>query len=326
MITDHLNKKNYYTKASPKCEEIVIVKLTEITENGIYGECVNYPQYKVFLLLTEISKKKYKQNIYKMFSPDKKYAVRVININDDMKIMDVSYSKIHESDQKNALEKHAYSERIYNLGQDIIKIYAKIASENNNYSEDVLTELFKYTVQIPLEQLEQLQNDSQDSNLNILEKYKDKYLTCLEDPITFFDKFNEECLRDIDEEKKIFYDIVISEYVKNINKRVKISDVIVTCDISLCVISESAVDVIKDILSIDPNISNIKIEHIASPKYRITCTDKRLNLAKISLDKICSIIKTNAEKYSNQGLSLDINQNYNTIRDKEYSLLNYSVH
>ena len=310
-----MTKNNYYTKESPKTEDIIVVRLTNITDNGIYGECITYPEYKVFLVMTEVSKRKQKVNVAKMFSPEKKYAVVVTNINTEMKIIDISYSKVHDSDQKGVIERHYYYEKIYNLGQDLIKMYTKLAKETGTYSETEINDMFKNIVQM---QLDNLENENLLlNNQEKLENVKDKYLTYLEDPKAFFEKY------EINPERKSFINELINEFVHNINKRVKISDVIISCDITLCVLTESAVNIIKKILTDNIDNKNIKIEHISSPKYRITVTEKRINQAKTTLDKCCLIIKENINL--SEKITLEVPEKYTIIKDKEYSLSNYNA-
>lgn len=317
-----LSNRNYFTALTPKCEEVVVVKLSNITDNGIYGTCITYPDYEVFLMLTEITKKKYKVNVVKMFSPDKKYAVVVINVNDDKKIIDVSYSKVHETDQKGVLERQSFYEKIYNLGIDVVKTYKKMTTDGTyKFNQEEMDMIFKYVVQIPLNNLEN------DPDKTSIEKVKDKFLTYLEEPNSLFEILNIEYVSKLEQNSQSFFEILQKNFIENLNKRVKISDVVISCDFTLCVIESGAVDVIKQILNIDiQDFKKIKIEHISSPKYRITVTEKRLNEARATLDKTCSIIKDNANKFGkiNITITLDIPEKYTVMKDKEWTISNYN--
>jgi translation initiation factor 2 alpha subunit (eIF-2alpha) len=293
------------------------VKLNNITENGIYGECIDYPEYNIFLPPTEINRRKV--NLQKFFSPDKKYAMVVLSINVESKLMDVSYTKINEKDREIAIKKFENYERIYNLGKEIIQLFM----DNSDITINDYNNIFNEIIHKNIEQIESTFDT--DTVGNNIEKINDTYISFLENPELLF-----VCLKEslyyinLDQQQKDLIDDLIVKYITNLRKRLYISDVIVACDINLVVLVSDAVTQIKNILTENLDIGDdeniVSIEYVSSPKYRIVITSKRKTNGLLLLDKISDILEENSQKYHGNLTNL---RKYNVVKEKQYSLSSY---
>lgn len=291
------NKYNYYSKTQPEKQEIIIVKLKQITETGVYGESINYPHYTIFLVGTEISRKK--KNLQNYLSPDILYPVFVLNVNEDLKIIDVSYMKINEEDKKKSLEIHKINELIYNLGYDYISFMDKNDKELNEKMFNDFTH--KYTKRITLDLL--IEKKNIDMNLN-------EYYDFLINPNKFIDIID--------------YDKVNQDrnenYLQDIKKRTTIIECVIECEFTLIALKNNGVEIIKKVLTDEIKFDNCVIEYVSSPKYKIVVTSQLNENEKDVINKLDMIIKTietNNEKYK---CLYENKKDYKKIRNKSYHL------
>ena len=130
-----------YDRIYPSEKDTVIVSLDEITENGIRGKCIDYPECSVFVPLTEVSRKRV--NLKKYLIREKKYSMYVLAVNRYNKIIDVSNTKISEKEKQEALCKFEEYDKIKNLGTEVVDMLIKIFNQKKyQSSETEIQEIF----------------------------------------------------------------------------------------------------------------------------------------------------------------------------------------
>ncbi|AYV76674.1 MAG: eukaryotic translation initiation factor eIF-2 alpha [Terrestrivirus sp.] len=302
--------RNFYAKEYPDENDIIIVKLTDIQDNGIYGQCIDYPKLQIFLVSTEITKRKV--HLAKFFSPDKLYPMIVLGVNtsgDGTGSVDVSYKKINEADRTSALELFDSSSKIYDLGLEIMDFYDMIYKNNDSNNMINKEELFKLIIQNRLEAVKS-------SEIKI-DEIKDIYLDFLENPHKIFDP-----VKVIEQYNNEELDVFIEKYTEDIAKRLHISDIVACCDFSLIVITNDAVNNIKRILTTNFDTEdNVDCEvcYIASPKYRLQVKTKTKTQAFDKLEQMSQILENNTKQF---GGTLNNPKKFVITKDKQYSLSN----
>lgn len=310
--------RNFYTKEYPEENDIIIVKLTDIQESGVYGQCIDYPKLQIFLVSTEITKRKV--HLTKFFSPDKLYPMVVLGVNtssDGHGSVDVSYKKINEADRTKSLDLFDHYSKIYDLGLEIMDFY-DIVYKNNYFdgidnSSDIVIgkdELFKLIIQDRLDVFKSSEMKA--------EAIKEYYLNLLENPREIFDSVR---LTEKYNNKEL--DILIEKYTEDIMKRLHISDIVACCDFSLIVVTKDAVNNIKHILTTNFNTENTEngieseVCYIASPKYRLQVKAKTKAQAIDKLEQMSQILENNSKEF---GGTLNNPKKFVIIKDKQYSL------
>lgn len=278
---------SYYTKKYPEENEIVIVKLTTITDNGIYGKCEDYPYLEVFMPLTEITKRPV--NIQKFFSPLKTYPVVAINIDKKANLLSVSYKKLNDNERQRYANRYDINSRLYALGKEIIQYATYHNFDINN------DELFEEIVQ------KRLSDPTHEFKI-------DTFIELLENPLTLFGS-NEK------------YKNLAESYSTNLSQRVIIIDPVVSLEFILVVTANGAIDRLKSILT--KNIPEGRIACvtcIASPRYSITVEHKSVKSACIAIDEVLNIIETNCKEFEG---NITTNKEYRIIKEKSYNLSNW---
>ncbi|AYV84266.1 MAG: eukaryotic translation initiation factor eIF-2 alpha, partial [Hyperionvirus sp.] len=154
----------YYEKTVPNVGDILVVKITKISDNkGAYAESAEYPDLKIFILPTEINRRVV--NVKKFFSPDKLYPTRVLFVDPVKHLVDVSYSKLNDKEKLEYLERFTIYQKIFRIAVDINTLY-------NNDGDTI----FKNTVWHIFDNL------CHESN----ETVSNYYTSILEDPYIFF--------------------------------------------------------------------------------------------------------------------------------------------
>lgn len=278
-----MSNKRYYNKMTPDMGDILIITVDKISEyGGVYCNCSEYPDQMFFIPPTEIAKRKV--NVDKFFVPETFYPVIVLNKNENQKITDVSYSKVPEKDREDHLERYRIYQKIYKLGLEA----CDFCSADDNDCEQI----FDLTVRSIFNKF----SDNKDSTKTVQEFY----INMLENPVLFFG-----------DSKLDFQD----DFIENIKKRIKITDVLLACEITLMCLQNEAVQKIKNVLKndIDPKV---QIRYIASPRYEILVSSSDKDNAKQLIDDTIKIIKKNCKEY---GVEFVKSSEIIVLKEKNYS-------
>lgn len=281
----------YYRKTFPVAKDILVAKITGISdEGGIYADCVEYPDLKLFILPTEIAKRVV--NLHKMFSPDRLYPVLTLNVDINKKLADVSYSKINETDRANYLEKFSTFQKIYKLGLEASELYSSFFGIELDQATDFI---FNRTLWNIFELF--IKNEDTPKSIN------EFYISLLENPSRLFntntkqddkvpENLSEKEVKQMDNER---FDEYKEYFIQNIKKRIKITDIVLSAEISLVCLQNGAVERIKNTLKsdIDPKIQI----NISSPRYKIVATDSDKSSAEQLIKDTISLIQSNCEKF-----------------------------
>ena len=274
----------YYKKLFPDIRDVIIAQISEEpSKNGVYANCIEYPDLNLLILPTEINKRKV--NLKKFFSPDKFYPVQVLNIDQNKKHADVSYSKINEIDRNNYLEKFYIQQKIYKIGCETSKIYANYYAKDIDESMDIIFDTVIWDILI--------------SESNIQEIYE----KILEDPLLLFHENNQ----NLDEFK--------NKFLTDIKKKIKISDIVLSVEFNLICLESGAIDRIKNVLKISTD-NKINIKCISSPRYEIIVTENNKQEAEKLIHDTIKIIKDNCDKYC---VKFTKQEDIHILRDKTYS-------
>lgn len=289
------NDIRYYKNKIPFSQDILIAKITNISENGVYANSVEYPHLKLFIPLTEISKRK--TNVKKLFSPDKLYPVLVLDINIQGNLVDVSYNKISDKDKKIYLERFLSLQKIYKLGLEAAKEYSLFCNIDNNDAQECI---FSCTIWNIFDKF------IKDKKLS--EYINDFYISLLENPLNLFNEFSDNVsISDKFDEYK-------ERFVENIKKRIKISDVVLSVEITLVCLQNSALEKIKKALKVDLD-PKVQLRYISSPRYELVATCNNKLLAEQLLKNSVDIIKNNCK---NQGVRFINHSDIIVQKEKSY--------
>jgi translation initiation factor 2 alpha subunit (eIF-2alpha) len=111
----------YYKKKIPSVDDVVIAKVLNITEYGVYVSLNEFNNIKGFINCTEISRKK-KVNMNKLLKIGKDVLLIVININENG-FIDLSKRSINDEEIKIFGEKNKIYHQLYNIFKHVfIKI------------------------------------------------------------------------------------------------------------------------------------------------------------------------------------------------------------
>lgn len=311
--TNQERKYHIYENLVPSEKDIVIVLLNEITDNGIRGKCVDYPDCEIFVPSTEINKRNV--NVRKFFNQDKRYSMYVLSVSAQTKIIDVSYKKISEDERQEALCRFEEFERIKNLGVEVIDLLSKLSDKFDETDiELIFGAIIKHKIRTLI-----------DKPIKVI---KSIYYEILENPLLLFSEFMSSVVYNTHAHKDIL-DKLMENYVINLHKRVHISRGIVVCEFSLVVTSNDAVNKIKNILtegyeviSSNHNPNNfVQVEYISSPKYRFVANVTQISDANELLTKASDILDQNCEKY---GSKLSNSRNFVVVKERQYTVSNYN--
>ena len=258
-----MESKYLYCEKCPKIDDVVVVRVTAISDSGVYVTLEEYSDMPGFILSTEINK--YKIKLDKIFKIDKTYSCVVVDIDTIKNTIDLSYKRIEKDDQKKYERKFVFIEKIYKLYSDLANL--KLCEyEDEDY---LITNTFR-----------QFCNRTTMTEDIDVEKI---YFDILDNPTSYFsDLITTE------------YPSVIEKYLDYMKGKIKNTNADVYRDFDLTVMEPDAPKKLGDICSIEDD--KIKIIYTC-PKFRIYVNSETEQKADKILDETMELIKSRLSTY-----------------------------
>lgn len=244
---------SYYENNYPEINEVVYVKIRSFSEHGIYCNLIEYNNKEGFLQNTEMDKKIYYDR-KKYFNFTKTYPMIVTDIDFDKEHIDLSHSKINVNDRDTYIKYFDYLSKIYRLTEE----FSKISQLSMN---DVL----------PLTMWKFVKKDS-------IENSQKTFKSILEKPQNF-----------IDHTREIYPDQSL-KFINDLTSRITSTTMTLYRNFNISFYCDNAIDEIKKILDFSDVKTNVKLEYINAPIYRliVECKfdseDKRNSIIEKSVD------------------------------------------
>jgi translation initiation factor 2 subunit 1 len=223
---------SYYENNYPEINEVVYVKINSVSEHGIYCSLIEYDNKEGFLQNTEMDKKIYYDR-KKYFNFTKVYPMLVIDINFDKNHIDLSHSKIKADERDKYIKYFDYLSKIYRLSEEFSKI-----------SQLALNDV------LPLTMWKFIKKDD-------IENSQKTFKSILEKPNNFVDHAKE------------LYPTQSLEFVDNLSSRITSTTMTIYKNFNINFYCDNAIDEIKKILDFTDVDTNVKIEYINAPTYRL---------------------------------------------------------
>eukprot|EP00915_Cephaloidophora_sp_WS-2016_P001742 GHVH01002387.1.p1 GENE.GHVH01002387.1~~GHVH01002387.1.p1 ORF type:complete len:344 (-),score=62.90 GHVH01002387.1:56-1087(-) len=124
----------FYASEFPELEELVLARITNIESMGAYAELLEYGNKEGMLLLSELSKRRFR-SVNKLIKVGRVEYVMVIRVDQDKGYIDLSKKRVTSSDIPAAEERYSKSKKVH--------LSVRHASEKNpEYSvEDIYREV-----------------------------------------------------------------------------------------------------------------------------------------------------------------------------------------
>jgi translation initiation factor 2 alpha subunit (eIF-2alpha) len=284
---------SYYNKNYPEIDEVVFVKISSVTEHGIYCKLIEYNNKEGFLINKELDRKIYYIR-EKYFIKNKVFPMMVTNIdiyndnsddddndNDDgykKYQIDLSHRKIKSDERDKYIKYFQYVDRMYRLTSEF-------SSMCNIMMKSIL----------PLTMWRVMSKEN-------LETSQEKYKSILENPDNFF------------EGSKKLFPSESNNFLDNMTSRISSTTMTIHQDFNLIVYCDNAIDKLRDILYyID---ENIRIEYVNSPQYKIIVEGKNNEECDLLLNKcLCAI----NNKIKNENIKFNLGEK-KIVREREISI------
>ncbi len=244
---------SYYENNYPEINEVVYVKINSFSEHGIYCNLIEYNNKEGFLQNTELDKKIYYDR-KKYFNFQKVYPMLVTDINFDKGHIDLSHCKIKAEDRDKYIKYFDYLSKIYRLSEE----FSKVSQLSLN---DIL----------PLTMWKFVKKDN-------IENSQKTFKSILEKPQNFIDH------------AKDIYPAQSLEFVDNLSSRITSTTMTLYRNFNMTFYCDNAIDEIKKILDFSDVQTNVKLEYVNAPIYRliVECKfdfeDKRNNIIEKSIE------------------------------------------
>lgn len=311
MSGSKFKSNNFYENKYPKVNDVVFVRPKTISDDrGMYVELVEYGNIPGLIISTEIARKNI--NPAKIFNATKVYPCVVLSIDEQKHYIDLSYKKITPDMKVKYEENYAITSKIFSLGKDACELYDKYKfgsdSETEKSEEDKTktTELVLGNTVWKLFKNTSIREENMRNIDNIVLVHQKLYNNLLENTKILFD-YN----TDIEQE-------FVTKFLSHVVTRIKSTDVTVTTEFTLFVLSDNAIEKLKNILTENINGDVVKVEAVSSPKYKIVVTQPTVEKANEVTKNCMDIIRQNSSKYMGK-LYWD-----NTIlvqKDKTYAII-----
>lgn len=274
-----MTTKYIYNKKFPDIDEIVLTKVTNISEYGVNVLLTEYGNIEGFMNCTEVSRKK-RVNLNSLLVIGKEIPLNVIRVDKEKKLIDLSKRTISEEDIKLFDERHILYVKLYKLFTLLFMKCKNIA----DYAIIDNEELYNFLGNT----LWKIQQDFNNNNELIITKILNKSTN--QKILDYID------FKLIEIKKSVFIDI-LNHYIDTKVNRVKPE---LTEPIKLTTLHIDGLEHIKYVLdyknfSFYSDISNdfnIEILSMASSIYNINIKQKEFSLTQNkSINQVFEIIK-----------------------------------
>ena len=294
----------FYLDNYTKVDDIVFVKFKKKTEQ--YSILVDLVEYNMegMIINSEISNRK--ANIDKIFG-NKILPCLVLSVNEEKNYIDLSYKRVLEVDRQRYIQMYPIIEKIMSLPNELCELYDKLYPLEHTENQKPLKNKEIIKERLYNETIWRILNKNI-FDLNSLNQLYEKLIT---QPELLF-----EHAKELPKE-------FISKSINLYKNRLKFTDMVVSNDLTLQILESDGISVLKDTLynCIPEDLATkVKIECIASPKYRLTLTAQDDNEIKMFLSRIDLVIKN---KLKDRSCIYKLDNDYVTIKKKSFTLAPY---
>jgi len=286
-----MNIKRFYRKEFPEMDDIVIVRIVKQSDYGYNVSLLEYEDLEGFLALSELTKHKTLKRS-QMLKSDEILPLIVKEANVAKKMVELSRRNIKDDEVSDTMIRYKTCTCINRLMNECYTMYLKYCDISSSDMIHGINDVMDNTIW-------KLYEETEDMDYNMI------YMKVLGCPEVLLpgDLFTQE---------------FIDKALKNINKRINKTNMILEMDINLSIMEEDALNKIKDILNInleEPNLS-IKVFIVSPPLYRvrIESPDK-----KKGYDALENVKKTILEKINKWSSMLKFDDAY-ISRDSSYDI------
>lgn len=161
-----LDTHRYYEREYPEIEELVLARITRIESMGAYAELLEYGYKEAMLLLSELSKRRFR-SVNKLIKVGRVEYVMVIRVDQEKGYIDLSKKRVESGDIPAVEERYSKSKKVHLIVREVSELYP----------EFTVTEIYQEVIW-PLYQT--------------FPHALDGLLVCLEDPERAFKHVNRE--------------------------------------------------------------------------------------------------------------------------------------
>lgn len=163
---------SFYPSKYPTAGEVVMTKITKITDLGVYVELLEYKNIEGLIVVGELSKKKIK-SVASLVKIGRMEAAMVIRVDNEKGYIDLSRKKVSSEDYKACIQKYNQNKMAHSVmileckqrGCDIKDLYAEYFEKSQN------TSLYHFFVKVLRNEIEDKIAESVKKKFN-LAKYK----------------------------------------------------------------------------------------------------------------------------------------------------------
>ncbi|MEM3431137.1 MAG: translation initiation factor IF-2 subunit alpha [Candidatus Micrarchaeia archaeon] len=221
-------------KSVPELDELVVVTVTKVFPYGAFCKMEDY-NMDAFLHVSEVSSG-WVKNIRNFLKEGQRLVVRVHRVVPEKNMVDVSLKRVTEAEQQRKLEQIKRDKRALKLLE-----VAKEKIKNANK-----------TTKLSIEEVK-----------SILESHFDDSFSAFEEVV----REGESVLKKTKLPQE-WIEAIFETANENIKKQVKL----IKGKMSLRCTKEGGINIIKDLLSVDPN-SGIRVHYLGAPYYQIVVQD-----------------------------------------------------
>jgi translation initiation factor 2 subunit 1 len=122
----------FYERKYPERDELVMVRVNSIDEDGVFCSLLEYNNIEGFLQLKELSRKTYIKSIKRFVRVGQQQVLQVLTVDSENGYIDLSKKYITEEEREAGNEK-------YNKGKTVHNITKRVAETTNKELEEVYT-------------------------------------------------------------------------------------------------------------------------------------------------------------------------------------------
>lgn len=220
----------FYPQEAPQQGDTVIVKVTKVTDDGVYGKLLEYPNYQGLILLSEMSRRRIR-SITQLTRVGKLEVCAILRVDTSTKLVDLSKKQVGIKDSELATEK-------YHKTKQVLSFLLQIAQEVN-VPVHTLVETIVYPLFIgrhhPLDVFEMVSAGKE-----------------------FREIYSQEVYETLDYS-------TLTKLTELIKKKLVIKPYYIRADINCFYSGAEGVEVLKEVFrKVD---SSVKVRYISAPKY-----------------------------------------------------------